>query len=1316
MNVKSLKTSILHKENIFSTLTYDAISGIFINYKLNPITLNQICINNKDHISIYELILDNENENKIILLNDYYVFGEINMIEKFISLNKKYNNYCNSIILCLDNKKLSFIQYNFECEDFETLALYALSPINMDGKMFSNDNLKIYTNLKQKYIIYSYNDNKINILYINSDNLNNKLNIINNNNNNNNDINNYKEEYYDTLGGDKYFNPSILIDLNENNVYKIIKIYIYKKYEDINGLDINENSMSIDNNYIFYLLYLPIDNKNKINNINLAIIENKKFNILKENLNETIFDFFVLENQTDFNINSIAILFGAYFIEIVNILNKTSQKIILNENYNLNKNININSNINNNIDQDNLDYIKKNIDLRGMGYLILNKFNFIFSTSTGELIFFSFNNNYINFNLISSAIQENEKNFSELGSPYNHILMLNDYLFFLTSYYSDSLILNYNNYKFNILYRINNYSPIINFHLINDNGINMILFTNGYNKNGKINYLYDKFVYNGYDIININLDLSYIKGIRFNGNLYSKYLISGTKDGKIVIFDNQKNEFKNITDITMINQESSLITCGLINVNDLDTIQFIIIVCSSNIQIFDPYLKSPILIRANEIFNEEEKINKCKFGPNCIIISNQGNKKIILISFHRYMGNILNSKNLYVEKKINQNICYRMKDLSDLINANNIYKFCINSKYFYNNLTYLIVYRSNKCLDIYNTLNLLYTDIKDKNNIKPILSNNYIDEIPYIISNNNIKDYYRISSDPSYIINFNIQENNINKTLTPKSLYFDMLNTKGILIILYKEYILVIYQLFYHNINNNLDNNNNNYNANNNIEIKFKKIYIEYLFNIDYKEFFMLSSNNLFFSFNNINGVSGVFFNLKNYEKFIYEKNGKICILPITTNQKIKLNNSYLTEYSTESLENGFLILENSNLKFCFTPKNFIFSENNMLIKSVNLNRFPVIVNYKPKYMPNNISYSYEYFIIEKELVNNNFIYYLTKRNENELEYEIQFAPNEIITQSEIVEIRNIPGSTSLKQFLAVGVNIIDEKYGENYLFKSKIQLYDMDSENLTKIFESNENNNIEGTISIIQNFNDQKSGQMLLVGEGNKVILYEYNSEELISKYKIECKNLITCSKIQSKTLIIGDLLESFSWILLSTTQNKSLNDNSKYPCSVIDFWKDEKKLGCILFDFRRNGHIFLVEKDINEYEETADFYIGKVITNLKICNNILVGNFNKNYYYYGADDGTIGYFTPINEENFEILSTLCEFFYNQLPYKSGLNPKSFFVVKNFPITKEKGRFIDFKVLNYFLFMPFSFQKIIAENVNTNRDKLIKIICDLLI
>ena len=337
---------------------------------------------------------------------------------------------------------------------------------------------------------------------------------------------------------------------------------------------------------------------------------------------------------------------------------------------------------------------------------------------------------------------------------------------------------------------------------------------------------------------------------------------------------------------------------------------------------------------------------------------------------------------------------------------------------------------------------------------------------------------------------------------------------------------------------------------------------------------------------------------------------------------------------------------------------------------------------------------------------------------------EVAFNENEVVNESRIVDLPTMSANQmtlSTKKMLAIGVNIVDIAKDERNETLGKVQLYDIENGKFIKIYDGDAMNKFRGTISMIHSME-----RILVIGEGSKIYLYQYipSTNEMKKLSEINNKTIISCSKIHSKHLIIGDLLESISWMVFtsksSSMQIPSIDvlgkDNSNYHSTAIDFWIDQDNSGCILCDDRGNGHVFLILKEEKSMPlvEICDFHLGKVVNEIRWW---LYGEKNNNNVcYYGSDDGSVGYFIPIKSDIFERLMSLCELLYNHLPYRAGTNPKKFFGVDNFPIKKDKGRFIDMRMLKVYLNMPIAMQEDIAKKVLCDRDTMIKSITDLIV
>lgn len=253
-----------------------------------------------------------------------------------------------------------------------------------------------------------------------------------------------------------------------------------------------------------------------------------------------------------------------------------------------------------------------------------------------------------------------------------------------------------------------------------------------------------------------------------------------------------------------------------------------------------------------------------------------------------------------------------------------------------------------------------------------------------------------------------------------------------------------------------------------------------------------------------------------------------------------------------------------------------------------------------------------------------------------------------------------------------------------------------------------------------------------VIIGEGSRINIYEYSPLKDIKLISyIENKNIPVCSKTKHKFIITGDLMQSVTWIHFRQDQMhrdrpymyiKGIDYND-YNSTALEFWIDDSeessKNGCLLADRNKNLHIFLIESDQNKniysnpnsfvstkLTEFADIHLGKVITEIKYYSY----DERKSANFYSADDGSIGYIKPISKETYNSLFMLCEFIYNHLPFKAGLNPKLFFSCK-YSNKREKSNILDMDILKIYIDLPLTMQKIIAKNITLKRESLIQLI-----
>ena len=1349
-------TAVFHQERIPDTQILSSFCGKFIpsisslsnneDESDEESQIDQICVQYSSKIKIYKITSNKKDgvSKQLQAINTFEVFDRIEYSEKFNSLLNNKN--LNSIILSLSSYKICFIEYIQEFDTFNTLALYSIDQFFLGGKMNIEKSFRIISSLTYNYIIFLFDENKLSFLRKKKDDKKSSTQGAG-------QITT-EHSFSDTINGEKYFLPTIYLnDLNfKYNIYKIINIYIPKKNFELfyfnNSFEENKSKIHI------YVLFVESKtesneaNNNQTNSNNIKNNENTNtneedqikyhsfmrekislgllsynfktneyigFELLFSGIDENAFDFTIIEKEKEKD--NFALIFSAYNLQVLNLKEKTSVNYIMNINYynlifsklypDTNK-----YEINNYFIENNI-----NLDLRGGGFLVLNLNNsFIFSDSKGSLTFSVFDEsdevNFININI------QNE--YNRLGAPYNKILIPYGSIFFLSSSFSDAVLLYYNQGKniCQITDKIINYSPIINFHLVNDeNQDKKFAFASGYGENGSLSFAYDQFLFGASRNYPELSDIDYMKSINYIEKECTEYIICKLKNQKLSIFkinDVVKMDLENISNNIDYNKDLNIVNFGEINVNNNNE-KIIVLIFESQINFYD---KNFVLLYN---FNINNKINKAKVGENSILLSNIPEKKYYLLGLYeeKIVKNYRNNNDI-VETKINNNLYIRYKELTkylkieekEVINVNMI------SRLYLNKYNFLSIYRNNKIFEIYDARNFLEYKEKmiiednneNENNLKLLLNTSYINYCPtFILSDDLNKNLlYRSTSNP--IIDFSNSINeiiNTNKTIEnlnisndlmlknsqsfsidcPDFVYFECLKNICFLALTFKSGKLIIYTLYAAQLENG------------DKEIKslgFKKQIIEKLININYREFFLITLDNLFIPFNDISKKSGFIFNLESNRKLLYEANGELCLLKINKN----INFSNFCNISNENIKNGFLTSIDGIITYCNLYKNFELSNYSLLIKTNKINRFPVILTYSPEYIRNFLIYNY--IMIEKEMISpDKFQYYMTlRREEKEPISEIKFDKNETITECNVIDIpTNIINIKNTSKFIALGINIINEECGEDNFINAKISFYKMEN---GKFLLYGEKDGFKGIITMIHFLQSS-----ILVAEGSKINIYQFIPGEQFTMNKsiyIENKNMAVCYRIINKLLLTGDIVDSINYMYLKHNMNQieimvESKDNSHIKISTCNLWVINNKKCCILFDEDNNGYIYSLSE--NPSQRLCDFNINKCINEIRPKSK----NKNDSYsYFYSSINGSIGFINHIENNIYEQLSYLCEFIYFHFPFNCGVNPKLFYSIdennSNNNFHKSKGRFIDFKILDIFLKLSDNLQDIICKNI----------------
>ena len=187
-----------------------SFENLRIKYNLKLETEENFKINNNASKEFYKKIYNNEEVNKLVLLdqNDYYIIYEITNVqkvlpnienEKFISkvkemlVNKSKFEFNSDLIKKISENK--FIQSDFDKLSNNNLSIVKIDTIN-DDKKFTTDSIKyLYTKSKNNFALVSDKDNNIYLIKI--------IDIVHNNiSKNAENFLQYKKQANDQIKGD----------------------------------------------------------------------------------------------------------------------------------------------------------------------------------------------------------------------------------------------------------------------------------------------------------------------------------------------------------------------------------------------------------------------------------------------------------------------------------------------------------------------------------------------------------------------------------------------------------------------------------------------------------------------------------------------------------------------------------------------------------------------------------------------------------------------------------------------------------------------------------------------------------------------------------------------------------------------------------------------------------------------------------------------------------------------------------------------------------------------------------------------------------
>jgi uncharacterized protein YdeI (BOF family) len=218
-------------------------------------------------------------------------------------------------------------------------------------------------------------------------------------------------------------------------------------------------------------------------------------------------------------------------------------------------------------------FINLNLDLRGGAVLPISDSQFIFTSSKGGLYVFTvfeinqqinsnsnlpnliYNNMSNNTNTVYSfkieqiKIKEKNEYLQFIGAPYNTLLLPHKEVFFLSSPFADSILINFLGAKYIITDRITSLAPIHNFHSYFDRLHTKYFLTCGIDKESYMGFLYKNFFFEITKMIALD-DINYIKSISLFPEKNTQYIVTQLKRGELLIY-----EVKSITEIIDISEK-----------------------------------------------------------------------------------------------------------------------------------------------------------------------------------------------------------------------------------------------------------------------------------------------------------------------------------------------------------------------------------------------------------------------------------------------------------------------------------------------------------------------------------------------------------------------------------------------------------------------------------------------------------------------------------------------------------------------------------------------------------------------------------------
>ncbi|XP_057859514.1 cleavage and polyadenylation specificity factor subunit 1 isoform X2 [Cryptomeria japonica] len=249
-----------------------------------------------------------------------------------------------------------------------------------------------------------------------------------------------------------------------------------------------------------------------------------------------------------------------------------------------------------------------------------------------------------------------------------------------------------------------------------------------------------------------------------------------------------------------------------------------------------------------------------------------------------------------------------------------------------------------------------------------------------------------------------------------------------------------------------------------------------------------------------------------------------------------------------------------------------------------------------------------------------------------------------------------------------------------------------------------------------------------LLIASGAKIILHQWNGEELNGFSFYDAPHYVVSLNIVKTFILFGDVHKSIyflNWKEEGTALILLAKDFGLLDCYATEFLIDTTTLSLVVSDDQKNIQIFYyAPKSMESWKgqkllPRAEFHVGAHVTKflrLQMLPTSLSDRPNRYALLCGTLDGSIGCIAPLDELTFRRLQTLQRKLVDAVPHVGGLNPRAF---RQFRANGKAHRpgpdnIVDSELLCYYEMLPLEEQLEIANQIGTTRGQILNNLNDL--